>query len=55
MFILNCRPIQFRVYYKSFGEDNGMDFCSDDENNEKMLRSWSSTSDDSLFGTNTDS
>jgi hypothetical protein len=26
-----------------------MDFWSDDEDNEKMSRSWSSTSDDSLF------
>ncbi|GJN40584.1 hypothetical protein PR202_gb29818 [Eleusine coracana subsp. coracana] len=34
---------------RSFGEDNGMDFWSDDEDNEKMSRSWSSTSDDSLF------
>ncbi|KAL6883550.1 hypothetical protein ACP4OV_010964 [Aristida adscensionis] len=34
---------------RSFGEDNGMDFWSDDEDNEKMSRSWSSTSDESLF------
>ncbi|KAL5229758.1 hypothetical protein ABZP36_028534 [Zizania latifolia] len=34
---------------QSFGEDNGMDFWSDDEDNEKMSRSWSSTSEDSLF------
>ncbi|NP_001145213.1 uncharacterized protein LOC100277764 [Zea mays] len=34
---------------RSFGEDNGMDLWSDDEDNEKMSRSWSSTSDESLF------
>lgn len=34
---------------RSFGEDNGMDYWSDDEDNEKMSRSWSSTSDESLF------
>uniref|UniRef100_A0A0E0BC57 Uncharacterized protein n=2 Tax=Oryza glumipatula TaxID=40148 RepID=A0A0E0BC57_9ORYZ len=34
---------------RSFGEDNGMDYWSDDEDNEKMSRSWSSTSEDSLF------
>jgi hypothetical protein len=34
---------------RSFGEDYSMDFWSDDEDNEKMSRSWSSTSDDSLF------
>jgi hypothetical protein len=33
---------------RSFGEDNGMEFWSDDEDNEKMSRSWSSTSDDSF-------
>ena len=49
MVILSCRPIQFSVCCRSFGEDNGMDFWSDDEDNEKMSRSWSSTSDESLF------
>lgn len=49
MVILSCRPIQFSVSCRSFGEDNGMDFWSDDEDNEKMSRSWSSTSDESLF------
>jgi hypothetical protein len=49
MVILNCRPIQFCASYRSFGEDNGMDFWSDDEDNEKMTRSLSSMSDDSLF------
>ncbi|KAF8672403.1 hypothetical protein HU200_049610 [Digitaria exilis] len=34
---------------RSFGEDNGMDLWSDDDDNEKMSRSWSSTSDESLF------
>ena len=33
---------------RSFGEDYGMDFWSDDDDNEKMSRSWSSTSDDSF-------
>lgn len=47
--ILRCRPIQFCVSYRSFGEDNGMDLWSDDDDNEKMSRSWSSTSDESLF------
>lgn len=36
-------------FCRSFGEDNGMDYWSDDEDNEKMSRSWSSTSEDSLF------
>jgi hypothetical protein len=49
MVILSCRPIQVSVSCRSFGEDNGMDFWSDDEDNEKMSRSWSSTSDESLF------
>jgi len=49
MVILSCRPIQFSVCCRSFGEDNGMDLWSDDEDNEKMSRSWSSTSDESLF------
>ncbi|KAM0895778.1 hypothetical protein ACQ4PT_023597 [Festuca glaucescens] len=33
---------------RSFAEDYSADFWSDDEDNEKMSRSWSSTSDDSF-------
>jgi hypothetical protein len=33
---------------RGFAEDYGADFWSDDEDNEKMSRSWSSTSDDSF-------
>jgi hypothetical protein len=48
-YILNQAGFPFVVVSsRGFAEDYGADFWSDDEDNEKMSRSWSSTSDDSF-------
>lgn len=48
LLISGCGLNQFSLACRNFSEDYGMDFWSDDDDNEKMSRSWSSTSDDSF-------